>query len=167
LERDFEDLLERCRMFIETSSTFDSSGLQDTMVAERHVLNLGTDTKQTAWELSGSEFYAVKTEWTSRDGPVWHRCDVYLIDEERILEPLEQGLLLRRFLMLQVQLIGAGSHEFDRELSPIPPAIIAAFLLSERNPEGCKVANSVALTPDGTFFSAGVGERVIQKCYSK
>lgn len=164
LERGFEDLLERCRVSVETSSDFDRTGLQEREVPERHLRNWGTTSNQTGWMAQGSETYAVLTEWTSRDGQVRHVCDVRLFDEERVLDENEQGLLLRRFLIVQTQLIGLGNHEIDKGLSPIPPILNAGFLLSERNPNGCSVTSSFAISPDGTFFSAGTGEQGIKEC---
>jgi hypothetical protein len=61
-------------------------------------------------------------------------------------------------------LIGAGTHEIDKGLSSIPPTINAAFLLSEKNPNGCSVTNTFSLSPDGTYFSAGSGEMAIKTC---
>jgi len=167
LERNFEDLLERCRISVETSSDFDKTGLEERDVAERHLRDWGTTINQTGWMARGSETYVILTEWTSRDGQVRHLCDVRLFDAERVLDEIEQGLLLRRFLIVQTQLIGLGTHEIDKTLSPIPPALNAAFLLSERNPNGCSVTTTFAISPDGTFFSAGTGEQAIKECSPK
>ncbi len=167
LKRDFEDLLERCRISVETSTDFDSTGLEERDVAKRHLRDWGTTINHAGWMAQGSETYVVLTEWTSRDGQVRHLCDVRLFDAERVLDEIEQGLLLRSFLIAQTQLIGLGTHEIDRALSPIPPAVNAAFLLSERNPNGCSVTTVFGISPDGTFFSAGTGEQATKECNPK
>ncbi|MFT4960971.1 MAG: hypothetical protein ACI92Z_002057 [Paracoccaceae bacterium] len=164
LELNFSDLFERCRSSVETSLTFDSGGLRATEVEKRHERSLGAMTDQTGWSLPVSELYVVLTAWTSHDGPTRHMCDIHVKDEERLLDASEQGLLLRQFLIHQTKLIGARTHEIDRQLSPIPPIINAAFLLSESNPRGCTVNNTLAMSPDGTFFSAGSGEQGIKEC---
>lgn len=164
LTSDFGNLFDRCRVSIETSKIFIGDGLQEGNVQKRHVRDWGATSRQTAWMLPGSEFYVVLTEWTARDGTIRHLCDVRLIDEDRVLEKEEQGLLLRQFFVTQIQLIGAGTHKIDKSLSPIPPTINAAFLLSEKNPNGCSVTNTLSFSPDGTYFSAGPGEQAIRTC---
>ena len=164
LIQDFEKLFERCRMSIETNSVFNSGGLERQDIPEHHARNWGTSSTQEAWVFPGSQLYVLLTEWTSRDGTVRHLCDIRLVDEEYVLQPSEQALLLRHFLIRQVELIGAGTHELDNRLSPIPPNINAAFLLLDRNPNGCVVTNSFAFSPDGKFFSAGSGEQAVKPC---
>lgn len=161
---DFEILFERCRVSVETLTAFDTEGLQETSVAEGQIRDWGIASKQEAWKHSDSELYVVLTQWTSRDEVTRHLCDVSLADGKRSLDAVEQALLLRHFLVKQVQLIGAGTHEIDRRLSSVPPLVNGAFLLSERNPNGCKVTNTIAFSPDGTFFSAGSGEQAIVSC---
>jgi hypothetical protein len=164
LEQNFNNLFERCRMHIETSSIFDTNGLAITEVEKRHVRSWGTMTQQTAWSLPGFEFYVVLTEWTSRDATTRKLCGIYTKDEERLLTPTEQGLLLREFLILQRQLIIIGTHEVDIKLSPIPKIISAAFLLSESNPRGCTSTNTISISFDGTLFSATSGDLGITEC---
>ena len=164
LEQDFEILFERCRVSIETNSLFDSAGLQSLDVPERHARDLGVSSSHEAWAFPGSELYVLLTEWTSRDGTVRHLCDIRLIEEGYVLRPIEQALLLRHFLIRQVELIGAGTHEIDRQLSPIPPIVNAGFLLLDRNPNGCIVSNSFTFAPDGNFLSVASGERTVKPC---
>lgn len=114
--------------------------------------------------LPTSEFYVVLTKWVSQDGATRRLCYIMLADEEYTLSAVEQALLLRHFLVRQVQLIGGGTHEIDRRLSPIPPVVNAAFLLSERNPNGCVVSNNFSFSPDGRFFRAGTGEQAVKHC---
>lgn len=167
LFQDFENLFERCRLSIETNSTFSSGGLEGRDVPERHARDWGTSSTQEAWTPPESELYVLLTQWTSRDGTERRLCDIRLVNDEYVLRPSEQALLLRHFLIRQVELIGAGTHELDRRLSPIPPAINAAFLLVDRNPNGCVVTNTFAFSPDGTFFSAGSGEQAVNPCEAK
>ncbi|MBW4973412.1 conserved exported hypothetical protein [Roseovarius sp. EC-HK134] len=161
---DFGNLFERCRLSVETNSAFESEGLQRRHVAERHARDRGMSSTQEAWMLPASELYVVLTKWVSQDGTTRHLCDISLADEEYTLSAVEQALLLRHFLVTQVQLIGFGTHEFDKRLSPIPPVVNAAFLLSDRNPNGCVVSNSFAFSPDGRFFAAGSGEQAVKPC---
>ncbi|MEI4490724.1 hypothetical protein SAMN05216376_11786 [Mameliella alba] len=164
LVQDFDDLFERCRASIETSSVFDSEGLQRRNVPERHARDWGVSLAQEAWGVAGAELYVLLTEWTSRDGTIRRLCEIRLANEESLLGPGEQAMLLRQFLILQVELIGAGTHEIDNQLSPIPPLVNAAFRLLDRNPNGCIVSNSFAFSPDGRFFSAGSGEQALEPC---
>ncbi|MCG7519749.1 hypothetical protein [Ruegeria sp. Ofav3-42] len=164
LVQDFENLFERCRVSVETSSVFDSRGLQRQEVPQRHERDWGMSSAQEAWVSPGSEWYVLLTEWTSRDGTKRHLCNIFLNEEEYILGSVEQALLLRHFLMKQVELISAGTHENEVQLSPISPLINAAFLLSGKNPKGCIVINSFAFSPDGMFFSAGSGEQAVKPC---
>ncbi len=133
-------------------------------VHEEHSRSWGTDSTQTGWAFVNSELYIVYTVWTSRDGPTRNLCDIYLQDPNRVLTEDEQGLLLRRFLLRQTKLIGQGTHEIDRRLSPISPGINLGFLLSTQNPRGCTVTNNIALWPDGTYFTAGSGEQAVKSC---
>lgn len=166
LELEFSDLFKRCRASIEANSAFDSDGLQAAEVAERHERDWGTNTEQEGWVSPGSEFYVVLTEWISDNGSSRRLCAIYLRDEDRDLTKSEQGLLLRQFLVTKNQLIGAGSHQIDRRLAPIPPLLNAGFLLSDRNPRGCRVAHSMVISPDGQFFYAVSGEQAIYDCKS-
>lgn len=167
LVADFDNLFERCRISIESSAPFDATEMEKTKVQDRHERDWGITSEQVGWSLKPSILYVVSTSWTSRDGPTRHLCEIYLKDPERILTASEQGLLLRSFFVFQTRLIGAGNHDVDRDLSPIPPALNAAFLLSERNPRGCSVNNTIALSPDGSYFSAGSGEQAIKSCASQ
>jgi hypothetical protein len=164
LHGDFALLLDRCRVAVEQSVSLDKTDLQPTQVHEENSRSWGTDTSQVGWALSNSELYIVFTTWTSRDGPTRNLCDVYLQDPGRVLSEDEQGRLLRHFLLRQTQLIGEGTHEIDRRLSPVPPLINLGFLLSAQNPRGCTATNTIALLPDGTYFSAGSGEQAIKAC---
>lgn len=164
LFHDFENLFERCRLSIETSSEFNSGGLERLDVPEGHERDWGMSSTQDAWAPPASALYVLLTQWTSRDGNKRHLCDIRLIDEEHVLQPSEQALLLRYFLIRQVELIGAGTHKADTSLAPIPPAVNAAFLLVDRNPNECVVTNTFAFSPDGTFFSAGSGEQAVMPC---
>jgi len=111
-----------------------------------------------------SEMYVVLTEWTSREGQTRRLCNVYLYDEKRVLSKKEQKLLLGQFRVTRDKLIGLGTHKVDEELSSIPPLVNSAFLLFERNPNGCSVTTMLAFSPDGTFFSAGTGEQAVKSC---
>lgn len=164
LLQDFEDLFERCRASVETDSAFDTGSLQRRDVPEHHARDWGMCSTQEAWASPGSGLYVLRKEWTSRDGTVRHLCDIRLINEERVLEAGEQALLLRHFLVRQTELIGAGTQEIDRRLSPIPPIVNAAFLMLDRNSNGRKVSNNMSFLPDGTFFSAGSGEQTVRAC---
>ena len=164
LVQDFESLFERCRVSIETSSLFDNGDLERRDVPDRHVRDWGVSSSQEAWIYPGAELYVLLAEWTSRDGTVRHRCDIRLFDEEYVLRPIEQALLLRHFLIRQVELIGSGTHEIDKQMSPIPPAVNVAFLLLDRNPNGCIVSNSFTFTPDGEFLSVVSGEQAVKHC---
>ncbi|MBP0483636.1 hypothetical protein [Sagittula salina] len=164
LLHDFENLLERCRVSIEMNEAFDSAGLEQKSVEERHARDWGTHSDNVAWMRPGSELYVVLTEWTSHEGTTRHLCNVGLADEGRALDAVEQALLLRHFLIEQVELIGAGTHEIAGNLSPIPPAVNAGFLLSAKNPNGCRVISVLTFSPDGTFFQAGTGEQAISPC---
>lgn len=146
LEQDFASLLERCRQSIETSGEFNSEGLQRHSVVDAHRLNWGAESNQAGWSYPDSEMYVVLTEWTSADGQIRRLCDVRLVNEERVLDSVEQGLVLRHFLLTKTQLIGIGTHEIDEGLPPIPPLINAAFLLLGRNPNGCSVTTNFALS---------------------
>lgn len=161
---DFDNLFERCRLSVEANLAFESEGLERRDVEERHARDWGTYSSQEAWMPPASELYVVLTKWVSRDGTTRHLCDVMLANEEHTLGAVEQALMLRHFLVKQVQLIGAGTHETDRNLSPVPPIVNAAFLLSDRNPNGCIVSNNFAFLPDGSFFAAGSGEQAIKPC---
>ncbi|WP_152544605.1 hypothetical protein [Actibacterium mucosum] len=143
---------------------FDGEGLQRRNVPERHARDWGVNSANEAWGVAGSELYVLLTEWTSRDGTVRNLCSIQLANEKRVLEPVEQAMLLRQFLILQVELIGAQSHEIDRQLSSVPPLVNAAFLLQGKNPNGCIVSHSFTFSPDGRFFSAGSGEKSVQPC---
>ena len=79
----------------------------------------------------------------------------------------DQALLLRHFMIRQVELVGAQTHEIDKKLSPIPPLVNSAFLLSDRNPNGCIVTNTFAFSPDGKFFSAASGEQAVKSCQTE
>lgn len=164
LERDFANLMERCRASIEKSIEFDSQGLQPHSVATKYKRDWGAQSQQTAWIVPDSVMHVVVTEWTSVDGQVRHLCDVGLSNEERVLDKSEQGLLLRHFLVTQSHLIGAGTHVIAEGLSPIPPLINAGFLLKEKNPNGCSVITSFTISPDGAFFSATTGEQATKEC---
>lgn len=164
---DFDNLFERCRLSVETNSAFESEGLQRRDVAERHARDWGTSSAQDAWMPPASELYVVLTKWMSRDGMTRHLCDIRLADEEYTLDAVEQALLLRHFLVKQVQLVGAGTHERDKQLSSIPPIINAAFLLSDSNPNGCIVSNNFAFSPDGRIFTAGSAEQAVKSCEAK
>lgn len=164
LLHDFASLFERCRVSIEMNSEFNREGLEEKSVAERHARDWGMHSNQRAWMRPGSELYVVLTGWSSREGTTRHLCEVRLADEGRALDAVEQALLLRHFLIEKVGLIGAGTHEIDKKLSPIPPLVSEAFLLSERNPNGCRVSSNLSFSPDGTFFSAGTGEQAISSC---
>lgn len=161
---DFSNLFERCRVAIEQSLPLDEAGLLPMQVHEGHSRSWGTDTTQTGWAFENSELYIVFTVWTSRDGPTRNLCDIYLQNPDRILTESEQGLLLRHVLLRQTQLIAQGTHEIDRLLAPISPAMNLAFLLSAQNPRSCTVTNTIAVSPDGTFFSAGSGEQATKPC---
>lgn len=164
LVQDFEELFERCRASVETNSVFDSRGLQMRDVPERHARDWGISSTQEAWTSPGSVLYVLLTEWTSRDDTERHLCNIRLANEEYVLKPGEQALLLRNFMINQVELIGVGTHEADKRLSTIPPLVNAAFLLLDRNPNGCIVSNSFAFSPDGKFFSAGSVEQAVKPC---
>ncbi len=164
LVQDFERLFERCRLSIETNSAFNSAGLEERDVPERYASDWGTSSTEEAWALPESEFYVLFTQWTSRDGTKRRVCDITLVDEEYVLRPSEQALLLRHFMIRQAELIGDGTHELDRRLSTIPPSVNAAFLLVDRNPNGCVVTNTLAFSPDGKLFSAVSGEQAIKPC---
>lgn len=164
LVQGFDDLFQRCRTSVETNALFDSAGLKRRNVPERHSREWGVSSEQKAWGIAGSELYVLLTEWTSRDGSLRNICDVRLANNQRLLDPAEQALLLRHFFIMQVQLIGAGTHEIDNQLSPVPPLVNAAFLLLGRNPNGCVVSNSIAFSPDGRFFSAGSAEQAVKPC---
>ena len=164
LTQDFESLFERCRTSIETDLAFESEGMERRGVPVHHARDWGTSSTQEAWFFPESELYVLRTEWTSRDGIERHLCDIRLVDEEYVLPPSEQALLLRHFMLRQVELIGAGTHELDKRLSPIPPAVNAAFLLVDRNPNGCVVTNSFVFSPDGKLFAAGSGEQAVKPC---
>ncbi|NVO26698.1 hypothetical protein HJ526_04640 [Donghicola sp. C2-DW-16] len=163
LLRDFDNLFERCRLSIETNSEFDHEGLEETEVLARDETWDRSD-KQQAWIRAGSELYTVLTEWTSANGTTRHVCRVKFADASRVLDEVEQALLLRRFLIIQTKLIGKGTHDVDRKLSPIPPTVNAAFLLSTKNPNGCRVTNVINFNPDGTHFDATTGEQTVHPC---
>lgn len=167
LIQEFENLFERCRASIEANSAFVSEGLQSRDVPKRHARDWGMSSAQQAWASPGSDLYVLLTEWTSRDGTVRHLCDVRLANEEHVLRPIDQALLLRHFMIRQVELVGAQTHEIDKQLSPIPPMVNSAFLLSDRNPNGCIVTNTFAFSPDGKFFSAGSGEQAVKPCQTE
>lgn len=164
LEQDFENLLERCRASIEMGAAFERHGMQQRAVAKPHLRNEGFANNQTGWMGPQSELYVVLTEWTGRDGQTRRRCDVQLSDEDRILSKGEQGLLLRHFVITKKRLSGLGAHEIDTQLTSIPPLINDAFLLSHRNPNGCRVVTRFVVSPDGTYFSAGTAEQAIETC---
>lgn len=167
LVQDFERLFERCRISIESNLVFDSEGLQRRHVADNHTRDWGVSSAQMGWFQPGSDLYVVLTEWTSEDGTVRHLCSVRPAEDGFSLEPVDQALLLRKFLLKQAELVGAGTHEVDRLLSPIPPVINAGFLLSGRNPNGCIVSNSFAFSPDGSFFSATSAEKAVELCEAR
>ena len=164
LMHDFEILFERCRVSVETNSAFNIDGLQPRDVSKRQTRKWGIDTAQEAWIAPDSNLYVVLTEWTDHDGTIRHICDVHPADEEYRLDPEEQVRLMQHFLTKQAELIGFGTHAIDTGLTPLPPLISAAFLMSERNPNGCIVSNNIAVLPDGTLFSAGSGEQAIRRC---
>lgn len=164
LEQDFATLLNRCRHSIEMSTEFDSKGMQPYSVSDAHQRNWGIESAQAGWRNPASEMYVVLSHWTAADGQRRHLCDVRLADEERVLDSVEQGLIIRHFLMIKTRLVGAGTHEVDRGLSMVPPLINDAFLLAGRNPDGCRVTTTFALSPDGEFFAAGTGEQAIIQC---
>ena len=142
LQADISDLFERCRLSIETSSPLDTTDLEAVDVLEIHERTWGAESFQRAWAMPNSEIYIVFTAWTAR----------------------EQGQFIRHFLLRQTQLIAQGTHEIDRRLSSIPPTMNLAFLLSAQNPKGCTVTNNIAVTPDGSYFSAGSGEQAVRGC---
>lgn len=164
LHKDFSELLERCRIAIEQSVPLDETDLQPTKVHDEHSRSWGTETSEVGWAFKNSELYIVFTAWTSRYGITRNICKIYPQDPDRVLTEEEQGQLLRHFLLRQTQLISQGTHEIDRRLSPIPPIINLAFLLSAQNPRNCTVTNNIALLPDGTYFSAVSGEQAIKAC---
>ncbi len=163
LLRDFDNLFERCRLSIETNSEFNHEGLEETEVLARDEEWDGSE-KQQAWIRAGSELYAVLTERTSTNGTTRHVCRVKFTDASRVLDEVEQALLLRHFLIIQTKLTGQGTHELDGKLSPTPPTVNAAFLLSAKNPNGCRVTNVITLNPDGTYFGATTGEQTVHPC---
>lgn len=167
LMHDFDRLFERCRASVETSSVFDSEGLHRRNVAARHARDWGTSSTQEAWMPPGSKLYVVLTKWTSRDGTTRHLCDIRLASDDYLRDSVEQALLLRHFLIRQVQLISAGTHEIDAQLAPIPPLVNAGVLLSQRNPNGCIVSSNISFSPDGAFFAAGSGEQAVKPCVSE
>lgn len=163
LEQDFLDLSERCRISIEENQPFDSIGLRPAPVAERHQRKQGVETLHRGWRSPGSELYVVETEWTSRDGPSRRLCHLHLKEEDRVLAPAEQAALLQAFLAWKAQLVGAGRHEGE-PMATIQQYQGATFLLSDRNPKGCRVISSLFLKTDGTVFSEGSGEQAIAEC---
>ncbi|OUD08491.1 hypothetical protein BVC71_13405 [Marivivens niveibacter] len=163
LLRDFDNLFERCRLSIETNAEFDHEGLEETEVAARDE-EWGRSYKQRAWVPAGSELYAVLTAWTTANGTTRHVCRVKFTDASRVLDEVEQALLLRHFFIIQTKFIGQGTHELDGKLSPTPPTVNAAFLLSAKNPNGCRVTNVITFNPDGTYFGATTGEQTVHPC---
>ena len=164
LQQDFAVLFERCRIAVEQSIALNTMNLQTREVNEKQSRSWGMESSQLGWAFTNSELYIVTTAWTSRDGSTRNLCDIYPQDPDYRLSQDQQGRLLRHFLLRQTQLIGEGSHEIDRRLSPIPPALNLAFLLSAHNPKGCTVTNNIAVSPDGTFLAAGSGEQAIKAC---
>lgn len=164
LIQDFEILFERCRLSIETNSAFNIRGLESRDVPKRHARDWGKSSTQDAWALPESKLYVSLTQWTSQDGTERRLCDIGLIEEEYALREGEQAVLLRHFLIRKFELIGAGTHQLDNKLSPIPPVVILSFLLLDRNPRGCIVINTFSFSPDGEFFSAGSGEQAVKPC---
>lgn len=164
LEQDFVELFERCRTSIETGQPFDSTGLEETEVRKNSKQNFGMSSEQVAWALPGSEFQVLLTAWVGRNNVTRHLCDIELQDERRPLSPVEQGLLMRQFAILQGKYVGARTHKLDPHIVVLPPSLFDTFLLAERNPRGCSVLNTISMGPDGYFFSAGSGEQATKEC---
>lgn len=164
LEQDFVELFERCRTSIETGQPFDSTGLEETEVRKNSKQNFGMSSEQVAWALPGSDFQVLLTAWVGRNNVTRHLCDIELQDERRFLSPVEQGLLMRQFAILQVKYVGARTHKLDPHIVVLPPSIFDTFLLTERNPRGCSVINTISMGPDGYFFAAGSAEQVTKEC---
>lgn len=161
---DFADLFERCRLSIESASELDTAGLIPIPVPEPAKGRWGADFTQNGWQFPDSTLYVVQTAWTDEVGQTRRVCHIRLQEGRPVLTAVEQGLLIRHFLIRQTQLFGERTHKWDGELSPIPPAISLGFKMTAPNPKGCTVTNGLALSQDGTFFSASSGEQAIRPC---
>jgi hypothetical protein len=163
IEADFATLLERCRSSIEDATSLNTTGLLSVKIRPDH-LNSRQGYYQEGWALPSSYLYIIWASATLKDGRKSHICNVNILNSLRILEPTEQAVLIRHFLIRQTELIGGKTHELDRKLSPIPPVVNLGFLLSELNPRGCRVVSFFAMTKEGDLFSAGSGERANIMC---
>lgn len=159
----FKLLSERCRIAIEQSEEFDAEGMLEAPFP-KDGYRAAHYTRKSAWKFTGSPFYVAFSSWTSRDnGQERSNCNIGLLDDQRNLSSSDQGELLRAFLIRRNQLLARQTHE-TRDGTNVPALLMLGHGPVERNPDGCRVVTSIALTSDGGFFSVGSGEQAIYDC---
>lgn len=161
---DFFNLLDRCRVAIESSTKLETDGLISTAVESDHQKEW-RESYQSGFTIPNSRLYIVTTNWKSRDDGTERRlCKLYLKENAGRISVEQQGLLIREFLVYKTQLLANQDHKEIEGMTVLPPLLVMGFELTAQNVNGCHVVTTFAIDPNGDFLSAGSGEQAIKPC---
>lgn len=163
ISKDFTVFFELCRTAIENGTPLDTSQLTKIEVPNQQI-RTGQSLQET-WTLPQSELNILWESYGLDQKTQRHTCRVQILDDAQIVNIPEQSMMLREFMAIQSELIADETHEYDVSTSSLHGVINSAFKKPAKNPRGYCTVNTIFFNPDGSFFSASSGEKVIDaKC---
>ena len=155
----FLNLMERCRHSIETSTEFDSQGLEH-INTKTKIFKSKQQSEDVIWSAPNSP-YNVYVKSPKPNSETLHRCDVYLADGHH-MNANQQAMVIREFMILREKLASEQTHEF-KNISLKYPSIMLAFAPIEKNKRGCDVISTFVLNITGDSFRTSTGE-IVRSC---
>lgn len=158
LTGEFLSLFDRCRLAVELRQDLDRAGL----VAIEALGNPHIDDRSADLELLAppNSRFAIALETRTSGAAANVKCQVFVADWRAPLDGDELAALTYAFIQLRKERVAAGTHEM-REFGPLPPVTSVVFIMKGRNSAGCEAISNMLLDSEQHYFSASVGERVV------
>ena len=162
LTEQWSDLWTRCRTAIEDVKPVNVDGLL-------RLTTLPQDYEKTArrydkWRVMhrGQDRFAIlEAEYRKHNG-VRRICDVTLAPDAKRLNPDEEAILARAFLVERAKLIAHRMHEI-RNPDSIFPIIPLGVGPKRNNQNGCPVISFIMFDLSSDFFNSGTAEQVLDR----
>ncbi|GBD48234.1 hypothetical protein [Methylopila sp. Yamaguchi] len=163
ISAEWRDLAERCIASVERSAPFDASDLEafTPPPALRADIKFRRD-HQRAWIRNGSRFAVVETDLAKRPAAA-RSCSIVLATTYDSLNEVEQGALIRTFLLLRRDLLSSSRYETP-DLAQIHPLIMLFARSIGRNARSCQTVILLTLDPENRAVRLIIGERQDAPC---
>lgn len=159
---DFQDALNRCQKFLETTAGFSSEGLERVEKAENET-PISVRERQV-WRFPSSPIQVVHSTYTGSNGQLRSTCEVSWREGATPLTSDKQDALLRSFTRRMERQIAEGTHE-RRDPVKMPPLVTLGYGPMKQGIHGCRVIFALALNPHSDFFVVNAGEQISYPCY--